>query len=58
VVLGARGSAARDAAAFRADVAATVKYLASSRPTAVNLFWGCSACSSTSRRRGEQPVPR
>jgi methylthioribose-1-phosphate isomerase len=57
VVLGARGSAARDAAAFRADVAATVKYLASSRPTAVNLFWGLQRMQQHLASRGEQPVP-
>ncbi len=39
VVLGVRGSAAADEAAFSADLEATCDYLASSRPTAVNLFW-------------------
>ncbi|MAG55150.1 MAG: S-methyl-5-thioribose-1-phosphate isomerase [Planctomycetes bacterium] len=39
VVLGVRRSAATDEDAFQADVAATCDYLATSRPTAVNLFW-------------------
>ena len=39
-VLGARDSKAATAAAFLADLAHVTDYLASSRPTAVNLFWG------------------
>ena len=38
-VLGVRGSAAKDFAGFRADLEKATDYLASSRPTAVNLFW-------------------
>jgi methylthioribose-1-phosphate isomerase len=39
-VLGIRGSKAATPQAFLADLARTTDYLASSRPTAVNLFWG------------------
>ncbi len=39
-VLGIRSSAASDRAAFLEDLEATTDYLATSRPTAVNLFWG------------------
>jgi len=39
LVLGVRDSAAEDSAAFLADVRRVSAYLATSRPTAVNLFW-------------------
>ncbi len=39
VILGIRGSKAGDRDAFLADLKQTTDYLASSRPTAVNLFW-------------------
>lgn len=39
-VLGIRNSTASDRAGFLADLKATTDYLATSRPTAVNLFWG------------------
>jgi methylthioribose-1-phosphate isomerase len=57
VVLGVRGSAARSAADFRADVGRTVDYLASSRPTAVNLFWGLQRMQRKAESLGERPVP-
>src|SRR6266542_3207649 len=37
--LAARDSSAADYASFKADVDRAADYLASSRPTAVNLFW-------------------
>lgn len=39
VVLGVRGSDASDEGAFDADLQKACVYLASARPTAVNLFW-------------------
>lgn len=39
VVLGVQNSSAKDYDAFRAELKKAVDYLASSRPTAVNLFW-------------------
>ncbi|MGQ0551903.1 MAG: S-methyl-5-thioribose-1-phosphate isomerase [Planctomycetota bacterium] len=56
VVLGVRASRATTAAAFRADFEATHAYLASSRPTAVNLFWGLDRMRAALLRAGERPV--
>ncbi len=39
VYLGIRKSRAKDIRPFRKELAATIKYLSSSRPTARNLFW-------------------
>ncbi len=39
-VLGVRNSAATDVPGFLQDLRKTTDYLATSRPTAVNLFWG------------------
>ena len=39
-VLGVRDSQATDVDGFLADLAKTTEYLATARPTAVNLFWG------------------
>jgi len=39
VVLGTKDSKAKNSGQFLAEVKRTVKYLASARPTAVNLFW-------------------
>ena len=52
VVLGVRGSTARTSRAFLRDLKRTVDYLASSRPTAVNLFWALDRMMS----RAEQLV--
>ena len=39
VYLGTKGSRAKDLRGFRKELDRTVKYLASARPTARNLFW-------------------
>lgn len=49
VVLGTRGSAAPDEDAFESDLEATCEYLASSRPTAVNLFWALDRMKARAR---------
>lgn len=56
-VLGARDSQATDRAGFLADLQATTEYLASSRPTAVNLFWGLERVTRAVTGAGERPVP-
>jgi len=48
-VLGIRDSKAGTAAAFLADLARTTEYLASSRPTAVNLFWGLNRMTAVAQ---------
>jgi len=55
-VLGARASAAADAAGFREDLARTTDYLATARPTAVNLFWGLERVTRAVEEAGERPV--
>ncbi len=57
-VLGARVSRATDAAGFRRDVQAVTGYLATSRPTAVNLFWGLQRMQAALAAAGETPVPQ
>lgn len=56
-VLGMRNSTASDRAGFLADVQATVDYLATSRPTAVNLFWGLDRMRRVAHAAGDRPVP-
>jgi len=56
-VLGVRSSTARDAAGFLADLDRTTGYLATSRPTAVNLFWGLERMQRVARAAGNRPVP-
>ncbi len=55
-VLGVRNSGATDAAGFLDDLKATTEYLASSRPTAVNLFWGLDRMTRVARAAGDVPV--
>jgi methylthioribose-1-phosphate isomerase len=57
VVLGIRSSSAGDRAGFLADLKATTDYLASSRPTAVNLFWGLDRMTRVAEAAGERSVP-
>jgi methylthioribose-1-phosphate isomerase len=56
-VLGARDSEATDRDGFLADLKATTEYLASSRPTAVNLFWGLNRVTRVVEAAGDRPVP-
>jgi methylthioribose-1-phosphate isomerase len=56
-VLGVRNSSASDAAGFMTDLKQTTDYLASSRPTAVNLFWGLDRMTRTAFAAGERSVP-
>lgn len=59
VCLGVQSATNADAATFYAQLDATVKYLASSRPTAVNLFWALGRMQKSAEQfRGEfSPIP-
>jgi methylthioribose-1-phosphate isomerase len=54
-VLGARGSPARDAAGFGADLRVVVERLTNARPTAVNLAWALQRVERAVERAGERP---
>ena len=56
-VLGIRNSQATTRDAFLADLTKTTEYLASSRPTAVNLFWGLDRMGRTARAAEDLDVP-
>ncbi len=49
VLLGAMNSKAKNSTGFFGELNANVKYLASSRPTAVNLFWALARMESVAR---------
>ncbi|QQE75156.1 S-methyl-5-thioribose-1-phosphate isomerase [Brevibacillus composti] len=54
--LGVRGSQAADVQAFREELNTQADYLATARPTAVNLFWALDRVKARVQREGEQPV--
>ncbi|MDG2149449.1 MAG: S-methyl-5-thioribose-1-phosphate isomerase [Planctomycetota bacterium] len=56
-VLGVRNSTATSASAFLEDLQKTVDYLSSSRPTAVNLFWGLDRMRRVAHAAGDISVP-
>ncbi len=56
-VLGARDSQAGDRAGFLDDLQQTLDYLATSRPTAVNLFWGLDRMRRVAHATGDLSVP-
>lgn len=56
VVLGVRNSKAKDFTQFKKDLSGVIKYLASSRPTAVNLFWALERMRKTAFRHRAQPI--
>ncbi len=58
VYLGIKDSQAKDFRAFFRDLEKISKYLASSRPTARNLFWGIERMSSTAFLNKHKPMPR
>lgn len=57
VVLGIKNSKAKDFKAFDRDLRRVSKYLASSRPTARNLFWALERMTSLARFNRDKPVP-
>jgi len=58
VYLGARKSRARDHKAFRKDVDKAIKLLASSRPTARNLFWALERMRGLVEKNSNKPVDK
>jgi len=56
VMLAANNSKAKDAKAFSIDVKKKIKYLASSRPTAVNLFWALARMECVLDNNMDKPV--
>ncbi|GJM20306.1 MAG: methylthioribose-1-phosphate isomerase [Planctomycetota bacterium] len=57
VVLGIRDSKASNWDEFERDLKATTEYLASSRPTAVNLFWGVDRMTAAAHSVKDKTVP-
>jgi len=57
LVLGVRTSAARTWEELREDIENTVRYLSTSRPTAVNLFWALGRLKSVAEANKDQPIP-
>lgn len=57
VYLGVRKSRTKDYKTFKAEVDKTVSYLASSRPTAVNLFWALGRMKVLVEKRRGVEVP-
>ncbi|MBN2325797.1 MAG: s-methyl-5-thioribose-1-phosphate isomerase, partial [Candidatus Omnitrophica bacterium] len=55
--LGVKDSSARDFEAFWKDVVETTDYLASSRPTAVNLFWALDRMKKFIQDNASTPIP-
>lgn len=56
VVLGLQRSRARTWAAFERDLARVAAFIASARPTAVNLFWGLDRMKRAAARHSHLPV--
>lgn len=56
VILGVRNSKAKDFKAFDRDLRRVSEYLASSRPTARNLFWALERMKSVAERNKEKRV--
>lgn len=56
VVLASRRSKAKDFNAFYRDLSADIRYLASSRPTAVNLFWALKRMERVAAGNRSRPV--
>jgi len=54
--LGIRGSRAENYLAFAEELNRQAEYLATSRPTAVNLFWALDRVKTRVRREGDKPV--
>lgn len=56
VYLGIKDSKAGDFARFNKELDKVITYLATSRPTAVNLFWGLERMRKTAQRAKNKPV--
>lgn len=58
VVLGMRGCRAKDFRRFKKDLNRVCTYIGSSRPTAVNLFWGLERMKAIALKNKAKPVER
>ncbi|MBC7190257.1 s-methyl-5-thioribose-1-phosphate isomerase, partial [Candidatus Aerophobetes bacterium] len=58
VFLGVRNSASPDYSALAEEVERVCNYLASSRPTAVNLFWGLERMKKVLQENRDLPLPQ
>lgn len=58
VVLGVRGSKAKTFVEFEKELSKVIKYLASSRPTAVNLFWALERMKRTAYLNRDHSISR
>ncbi|MEI8175704.1 MAG: S-methyl-5-thioribose-1-phosphate isomerase [Candidatus Omnitrophota bacterium] len=56
VVLGVRGVTSADHAVFAKKLDEVIRYLATARPTAVNLFWALERMRTVAQRYAEKPV--
>lgn len=56
VVLGIKGSKARTFGEFFKELESTIKFLASSRPTAVNLFWALARMECAAKKNKDKPI--
>jgi len=56
VYLGIKNSRARNFAEFNQELQKKAKYIASSRPTAVNLFWGIERMCNVAARNNNKPL--
>jgi methylthioribose-1-phosphate isomerase len=55
-VIGVRDSTAKDFTRFLKELKRVAKYLGSSRPTAVNLFWALERMELTAQKNKKEPV--
>lgn len=56
VVLGIRNSKAKKFVQFEKELSGVIKYLGSSRPTAINLFWALERMKNTAFKNRSKPV--
>jgi len=56
VVIGVVGSKAKEFAPFFKELTRVIKYLASSRPTAVNLFWALGRMEYAATKNSARPI--
>lgn len=57
VYLGIKDSKAKNFSEFKKELAAVIKYLASTRPTAINLFLGLERILNIARDNKDKPIP-
>ena len=57
-IIGIQRSAAKDFDAFQAELNEVTDYLATSRPTAVNLFWALDRMKRVAHEHRSEPIPQ